>query len=254
MQYNSDADDQDIITEILLICGATTNTYSLKDMTRRFNSALDRYFSIAFDADGRWNFDDINNAAPPIDTQDIVSGTNRYKIGTFTEKVLSLIKLEVLDSAGKGIELIREDISNLDARAPGNASGYLNGGSSTRTFQELYLSPTSGTPTHYTKYGDFIYLRPSPDYNETAGLKAYFNRPASYMASTDTTKVPGVPGTHHTYLARAAALPYLIEKELPQAQSVAQEVLIGEQEIRTYFSHRDKDNKQRMVGGYQNNK
>jgi len=33
-------------------------------------------------------------------------------------------------------------------------------------FTELYDSSNTGTPTHYLKYGDFIYLRPYPDYAE----------------------------------------------------------------------------------------
>src|SRR3990167_5098731 len=175
------------------LCGATVNTYSFKAKAADINDALDWYFQLAFKAGMNWEFDDINKTSPPIDTQNIVSGTNRYKVGTFTEKIINLIKLEVLDSAGTGHTLIPETFDTLGS-ASGIESGILSGvvGDS---FEELYIGPPSGIPTHYAKFGDFIYLRPSPNYASTAGLKAYFNRPASkfnFVTFTVTIASPGV--------------------------------------------------------------
>lgn len=182
-----------LVENINLICGSVAATYSNKAKASRVNDALDRYLSLAFESDGRWPFDDINFTSPPLDTQNLVSGTNRYKIGTFTEKILSLLKLEILNSAGTGVFLIPELFDNLGLLST-PASGVI-GGSSQNTFEDLYISPASGTPTHYAKLGDFIYLRPSPNYASTAGLKAYFNRPASkYTFATFTVTIasPGV--------------------------------------------------------------
>jgi len=153
-----------IINRIWKRCGATINTYPIKNIISDINDALDWYFSLAFKSGKGWELDDSNETLPPIDTQNIVSGTNRYKLNAFTEKIINLIKLEALNEDGEGYELIPEDIKNLPA-----------------SFDELYLnaSKATGTPLYYCKYGDFIYLRPTPDYNETSGLKAYFNRPAS---------------------------------------------------------------------------
>ena len=152
-----------IIQTLDRLCGSSVVTYPFKNKITDLNDSLDSYFKIAFQADGQWAFDDINNSSPAIDTQTITSGTNRYKIGTFTEKIINLIKLEVLDSTGLGHELIAEDFSNLSD-----------------TFQKLYLDTTvTGIPQWYCKYGDFIYLRPFPNYTLALALKAYFNRPAS---------------------------------------------------------------------------
>lgn len=149
-----------IINRIWKRCGATINTYSIKNVISDINDALDWYFSLVFKS--AKNIDDINETLPPIDTQAIVSGTNRYKVSAFTEKIINFIKLEILDSTGEGRELIPEDIGNID------------------NFQELYLDTTiQGIPTNYCKYGDFIYLRPTPNYSLAAALKIYFNRPAS---------------------------------------------------------------------------
>ena len=174
-QYDSISTDG-ICQEIDRKCGSSANTYPVKDKIARINAALDRYLTLAFQADGRWNFDDINETSPPIDTQSIVSGTNRYKLSAFSETLLSLIRLEILNSAGTGLPLIPETMDDLTG-AIYNQTGRISG-SVSDTFQERYVNASSGTPTHYIKYGDFIYLRPNPDYSETDGLLAYFNRPA----------------------------------------------------------------------------
>ena len=174
-----DTVDDGICQEIDRICGSNSTTFPFKAKASRLNAALDRYFSLAFEADGQWSFDDINQTSPPIDTQTITSGTNRYKFSSFTEKIINLIKLEVLDNNGDGVELIPEDMS------------YLEG-----SFQELYLNTTDvvGTPSYYCKYGDFIYLRPTPNYTKTLALKAYFNRPASKFTFTRFTVTIATPG------------------------------------------------------------
>src|SRR3990167_4363359 len=187
-----------IVDEVFRVCGANVNVYPLRDVIARVNSALDRYFYLAFEADGNHSFDDINQSSPPIDTQNIVSGTNRYKFGTFTEKIINLIKLEALDTDWNGIELIPENFNNL-----GSGASYF--GDSAKTFEELYIQAVSGTPYRYCKYGDFIYLRDKPNYSKTAGLIAYFNRPASkfnFNTFTITIASPGVVSlTAHGFTA-----------------------------------------------------
>lgn len=183
-----------IVETLNRLCAATVNTYSFKAKMADFNDSLDWYCGLAFKAGLNWEFDDINQTSPPIDTQNLVSGTNRYKVGTFTEKILDLIRLEVLNSAGKGVFLTPETFDTLGSPTTGNASGVISGVSG-QTFQELYLNAPAGTPTNYIKFGDFIYLRPNPNYNYTAGLKAYFNRTAlkfSFVTFTVTSASPAV--------------------------------------------------------------
>ena len=331
MEFLNNISSDGIANEIDRICNSDVNTYPIRDKAARVNAALDRYLSLAFRSDGRWNFDDINESSPPIDTQSIVSGTNRYKFSAFTETLLSLIRLEVLDASGTGIYLIPEMMDTLGIVRPGNESGQLRN-IGANTFQELYINAGSGVPTHYIKYGDFIYLRPNPNYSETDGLLAYFNRPASkfdfktftvtiagpgvfttaahglaindtVLLQTDgalptglavdtvyyiktvpltttftvaatlggtaittsgsqsgvhyfmnTSKVPGVPVIHHPYLAKHAALPFLIEKTLPAMNAIAQQIQLDEEEIERYFAYRDKDTTKGLRVNKENNK
>jgi hypothetical protein len=156
-----------------------------------------------------------------------------------------LIKLEILDENGNGRDLVPEFIHDL-GNPQGNASGVLNT-AVTKNFYELYIDADSGTPTHYIKYGDYIYLRPKPNYNKTGGLRAYFNRPLVYMTTADTTKEPGVPVIHHHYLCRYAALPYLIENNLSQATSIAALIQQDERAIMEFYAQRDKDTNHRLI-------
>lgn len=253
MQYNSHASNQDCVSEILKICGATTNDYSLNDIARRFNSAMDDYFSIAFESDGRWNFDDLTATTPPLEGYTITSGTNRYKLADFTADIINVLKIEILNSAGTGLFLIPEIFTDTGIVTETNTSGQLNN-ISADTFQELYVNAPSGVPTHYIKYGDYIYLRPNPNYTEADGLLVYFNRPAVYVVTGDTTKVPGVPTTHHNALCRMAALPYLIERNLPQARAVAQQIQADMSNIASHYARRGKDTRHSLIPNVENNK
>ena len=234
MQFNSEATNQDCVSEILKICEATTAQYPLVDITRRFNLALDRYFELAFKADGNATFDDINQTGAPTAAVNLVSGTSYYKLGDFSPKILDLFQLEILGSANERIKLTHDTV-------------YLDDNS----FNYNYNSSVTGTPTHYTIKGDFIYLKPTPNYNKTNGLIAHFDRPASYIASTDTTKVPGVPVIHHGYLCRQASVPYLIEKRLPHLNNILGQIFRDEREIMSYFSHRNQDDRKRLIPNQQ---
>jgi len=169
-----------IMQEIDRICNTTKTEYSYRDKSARISDALDWYFKLAFKSGKDWNFDDINETSAPIDTQNIVSGTNEYKFSDFTEKILGAIKLEILDSNANGLSLIPETMADLKGKS----------------FEDVYVNAGAGTPTHYIKYGDFIYLRPNPNYSEADGLMAYFDRAITkhefIRISSVTVADPGV--------------------------------------------------------------
>ncbi len=228
MKYSSDSNNNDCVSEILKICGATTNTYSLNDITRRFNTSLDDYFDLAFDADSQWRFDDLNQTSAAPVTQNLVSGTNSYRITAFTGSPIAVLSVNILDDGATVEQLIREEFDPIQ-------------------FEENYDTSSTGEPTHYTLQGNYIYLRPTPNYSESNGLRAFVDREPLYMLSTDTIKEPGVPKKHHLYLCRKTALPYLLEHKLPHAQAIAQLIQIDEEKIRNFYSTRAKDLPRRMT-------
>jgi len=176
---------------------------------------------LALSNDGQWLFDDLNQTNLPIGVANLVSGQYDYE---FADEVLVVQKVLAKDSVGTWTELRPygfedDELDNLWKLTSGN----------------------SGSPVRYQKLAHSILLDPVPNYNSTGGLKVVFKRNAPRFASTDTTTDPGIPSIFHVYLARYASLPFLIEKNLPQANGVASLIQQDEQAIKDYFSVRSKD-------------
>lgn len=230
MDFSNTTTRQGIIQEIERItlqgAGAISgNTEKLKDFTARTNNALDQFYSIALTHDGNWQYDDPNYTTIPIGVGDLVSGQQDY---SFASDVLMIEKVLVKDSSGNWLELTPVDSSQ--SRTDSYA----------RNIWEL-PSGNSGIPTRYDKFANSILLDPIPNYNSTGGLKVVFKRVASYFVYTDTTKDPGVPQIFHPYIARVAALPYLLEHSMDNAGNINNLILQDEERIKEFMSKRNKD-------------
>ena len=220
MDFSNSTTEEGIIQEIDRICGSSDNTYSLKAKTARVNQALDRFVTLALQADGEWQWDDYNQTDLPIGKADLVSGQYDY---SFASEVLSVTKVLVSDSAGNLSELPQVDQYDWSSR-------------------NIAMQPTgnSGIPNKYDIVASSIFLDPVPNYNYTHGLKVWFKRNAVKFVSTDTTTDPGIPSLFHPYLCRYAALPFLIEKKLPQRGDVAAQIVVDEAAILDFMANRDR--------------
>lgn len=230
LKYNSDSDSQDVITEINSICNSDNNSYPLKDKARRINLALDRFFTLAFQAGGQWPYDDPNRDTVPVETINIVSGTQSYNIGTFTSEILGILRVEMIDNNSADYVLERLDRAN-----------YPN-------ISLLDLVTTDGgIPSKYDLVGEYIYLYDKPNFSKTSGLKFYIERNKVAIASTATTTVLPVPSIFDGYICRHASLPYLIEMQKPQKNDIAALIAKDEQDILDYFGNREKGIKKIMT-------
>ncbi len=170
--------EEGIIDEINRLCNTTNDSYKNRQKIARLNEGLDYYFFLAAQAAPQGTFDDNTKTAAPIETQNLVSGTNAYKITDFTNNVLQILRVAVLDSDGYEHNLAYEDFEDIQDG-----------------FQEEYDTENTGLPHAWTKVGDYIYLKATPDYNSTNGLKVYVNRELSkfqYQTFTVTIANPGV--------------------------------------------------------------
>jgi len=184
MKYSDVIDNSGLSEEINRLCGlpegAVGNaSYSNKAKVARINDALDKYWFLASESALKGTFDDTNQTALPLEKQSLVAGTNYYKISAFTNEVLQILKMSILDDDATEFDLGREEFDDLS------------------DFYELYSTDTAsrGIPQYWTKMGDYIYIRPCPDYSETDGLRAYVNREmAKYLFVTFTVTIatPGV--------------------------------------------------------------
>lgn len=231
IQFNSHSDNLDVVSELKAICNTDTNGYPLKDMTRRVNMALDRFFTIAFEAGGQWSYDDPSNDSLPIQTINLVSGTQDYNLDDFTSEILNILRIEVADSASVNKFV---PVGRLER-------GYLD----TIALSERYK--TNGIPQEYDLVGEYLRLYPATDYNATNGLRIYLERNKVAFASTDTTKTLPVPSLFTGYICNHAALPWLIENQKPQANQIAALVARDEIAIREYFGNREKGIKKQFT-------
>lgn len=234
MIYNGDANKQDCVSEILKICDATLATYSIYDITRRFNASLDSFYSIALTSDGSWQIDDANYSDLPIGLTNLVAGQQDY---SFAADVLMLTKLLAQDEAGnwrtlRSVDQDDEASKNIWELPPGN----------------------QGIPTKYDILGNSIFLDPIPNYSKSNGLKAIFKRSASKFTITDTAKEPGIPSIFHPYLCRQTALPFLVEKKLPQKKDIFDLIQIDEQRIQDFFGKRDGTRETRFIPKYRSSR
>lgn len=235
MQFNSHATNQDIVSEINDICNSDNNSYPIEAKTRRVNTALDRFFTLAFQSDGRWNFDDLNQTAAPIQSISLVSGTQAYALDTFASEIINTLRFEITDGTGAKTQLRRLDSPSVE----GALTNYHSG---------------NGTPKEYDLIGKYIYLYPAPDYSASSALTVYFERNKSAFVTTDTTKVPGIPSIFHEYICRYASLPYLIEFQKGQKNDVANQIQVDEVAILNYFNNREKGVRRYMAAANTNSR
>lgn len=239
-----------LIQECERICrlgagGISGNAQYLKDFTSRMNNGIDRFFALVEMYDVNWNLDDRryadDNLKLPVACTDIKNGVGDYLLDS---KFLAITQVFVKDANGNFNQLIEQD----DKRDP---EAYL-------------LKQPNGTPTHFKFVGNSIILTPKPNYDSTAGLKLTYKRNGQKFTVADGAVTPGIPVLFHPYLARYASYPFLVEKDLKNAQMVLKQIgsadsrdpLYGGDEaaIATFVSNRAKPKTAGLKPGGQNNK
>lgn len=242
MVFNDISTSQGIVQDTYFEVNADATTYPIADLTRNANAALDNVVTLILGADQRWQFDSTNSTDLPIGTTDIVSGQQDY---SFDEEYLVIKSIEIADASGKWTRLIPIDNMSLDEREA--LSGF---------------ETVNGTPMYYDKMGDSILLYPAPNYNYTAGLRAYFQRKIDYFVAGDTIKEPGFAKHLHKYIPLYCAYVYACAKDLPKQNSLKQRLAFYEGNklqggndagaIATFYAYRELDFKRKLTPRVEN--
>ncbi len=149
----------------------------LQIITARLNAGFDRIMPLLYSFSSYIKWDDQTQADLPIGTFPIVANQSDYTISTDVNllDILSIAKVRILPSATsttyQDLKLMTSDDELASEAMSPN-------------------STTAGTPTHFLKHGNTIYLYPQPNYNATA--KIFFEREANYF-TTVTTQEIGLP-------------------------------------------------------------
>lgn len=208
------------------------STPRLREFTADCNLALDDYTAIALRSSGKWQFDDSNHTDYPTIETDLVSGQRSY---TFTSDENGNLILDIYKVMAKSPSGIYYELDTIDQQSDIDAEGFYNG------------QDVGGTPTRYDKTANGIFLDAIPDYNwrqaneGERGLKVFINREASHFTYTDTTRKPGIRGTHHKYLYLRPALDYARRNNLGSYLRIEAELIKLEQEIKKDYNERAKD-------------
>lgn len=244
MVFNDTTTSQGIVQDTYFEVNADATTYPIADLTRNANAALDNVVTLILGADQRWQFDSTNSTDLPIGTTDIVSGQQDY---SFDEEYLVIKSIEIADASGKWTRLIPIDNMSLDEREA--LSGF---------------ETVNGTPMYYDKMGDSILLYPAPNYNYTAGLRAYFQRKIDYFVASDTIKEPGFAKHLHKYIPLYCAYVYACAKDLVKQSVLKQRLAFYEGNklqggndqgaIATFYAYRELDFKRTLKPRIENTK
>jgi hypothetical protein len=232
MQFNSHASSFDIVSDVKFWAGiatADTTSYPIADITRNANLWYDRVVSLILQADGRWQWDDSNSTDIPTGTINLVSGTQKYDLGTGVSTFLEILRVAVKDSSGVYRFLTPMSLSDFNGRDPMDAS------------------QTSGTPIGYFKLGDYIVLDKIPNYSSASGIKLYTQKNVSYFTTSDTTKEPGFVATFHQLLSLGAAHDYCAVNDMPKRMlTIEKKIVKLEAGLGIFYSQRSRDERVRM--------
>ena len=223
MQFNSEANGNDIVTDVHFWADTDTTSYSNAAIARNSNRGLDRATALIMEADNVWDWDDSNNTDLPIATTTLVSGQSDYGIAVTHLKIK---RVRVKDAGGTWRTLRPRDRHALN---------------------DSDLNRSSGMPEEYDMLGNSIVLSPAPASGSvtlTAGLEIQFQRGPSYFVPDDTTKTPGFASQFHRLIPLYAALDYLLANEMSKRAAVVQDRIRElEQRLQIFYSSRDMDTK-----------
>lgn len=199
----------------------------LATFTRYINEALNRVVTLILLADGRWQWDDLNNTDFPIATTNLVTtlGSEQQDYA-FSISFLKITRVEIKDVAGNWNLLKSIDQADIYDQS---LTDFLK---------------TPGMPLFYDKIANSIFLYPKPlatAVTSTAGLKVWFQRPPSYFTTSDTTKTPGFNSIYHRLVALIASRDYAAFKQLSTAKSISELVAQQEDSLGESYTLRSKD-------------
>lgn len=239
MVFNDITTGTGVIQECERICnlgatGITGNSQRLVDFTARINTAIDRFYALAFQFDALWNFDGTSQTGTPIFTTNLVANTQAYDITSFAPTLVALNQVFAKDTNGNYFEIFpQDDVVNPKA--------YVD-------------TAVYGTPSTYELVGNSILLNDIPSYSSTSGLKIVGKRNGLKFATTDGSAALGIPSMFHVYLARYASYPYVIEKGLKHANALKQLIIEDEIAITKFISTRAKAKRIRLTVRQESNK
>ena len=204
--------------KIYEIINATPNDYSDASLIRDLNSELSMIqISILRDR-GVMEYDDTNYSDIPVATFPVSGTTYKLTEDEDGSKIMTIHKV-VLTVGGQDYDIPRVLIGE------NNQDGLIN-------------VKTAKVPKGYYEIGHSIVFTDIP---EGGVVKIWFDREMSFVTTSDTTKVPGIPSSYHNLAAYRTALNYAIDKGLSNENSILRRVQMEEARLEQFEANRRGD-------------
>lgn len=209
------------------------NTELLANFIAEANLALDNYLLIWAKNAGTWQADDINHTDFQIITATLTANKRDYAFTTDgnSNRITDVSKVLILPSTTSTQYIEINPVNELDT-----------------TMSDILVNTATGTPIQYGKLANTVLLDPIPSYTIAAGIKMVVNREGSYLTTSDTTKIIGVP-VYHEYFYLRPALSYARRNNLSSLPRLEAAVLDfeGNERLRVsgkiaeFFGGRERD-------------
>jgi len=235
MQLTSEATNQDLTSEIDLLCDSDSTSYALEDKVRRINYALEELVGKIINADGVWQWDDTNHTTQPEGKGTLVEGQERY---SFASEYLDVREVSVLDTNDQWRRLKQLDPEDLNGMTP------------TEYFGGTETTANTGMPQYYDIVGDTVRLYPAPTSSSVtlaSGLLIQFHRTVDLFTTSDTTQEPGIPSPYHVLLAYMASIPYCMSYKKDRVALYQRKVEEMTDNLIKHYSNRNKDRRKIMT-------
>lgn len=218
MQYNSQSEEQDIVTMSEKLVSANSVSFPIKEKTLYANQACRLIWSWIHEAYGGWMYDDNNNTDFPEATTTLNADQADYALPTEASFINGV---SIKDEGGiwhKLQPITLEQIQDIES--------------------ESEFMKTSSIPLYYRMLAKSIKLYPAPNYTQAASLKIHETREISGFSITDTTKKPGFDSQYHEAVPTYMALQYAKINGLSNKNDLMNDWLVYEKIIKSDYRRR----------------
>lgn len=226
MQYNTEANSQDLISDMTFWTGVGLTDFSLNTRTRSANEWLNTVWTWIFESYGGWLFmdDNVSDSSSGIPSADgnITSGID--KVG-LPSAALTVIGVQLKTTSGGTFRTL----------TPMTYEEFLDRGGDGSW-------PSTGIPEFYIMQGDICRLLPSPNFTLASAIRFLFDQGMSLFVPSDTIKTPGFASVFHRILSIGPSMDYVaahseLKDKLPQLVALRNDY---ERRIRAFYSKRYK--------------
>lgn len=221
MQYNGEANNQDIFTCIDDLVETDDNQFTLERKARAVNKTLKTIWTWIFESYGGWQYDDSGHSDLPSAVDTLTASKVSYALPS---DAIAVRGIEVKDENGIWFKLrpiTQREIQEVDALGEFNN--------------------VAGFPEYYEMVGETVKIYPAANWTQASSFKVFFDRGVVEIVPAETTDTPGFASVFHEAVAVGAALEYAKVNRQDLVPILFQDWQDYERRIKSFYSQRFKE-------------